>query len=217
MKAILESATPGKKMTPKKQSIMDAAIELMAEKGYDGASTSEIAQKAGVSEASIFKHFKTKKNLFRELAFPVALRIMVPVSISNVKGLVSVEYDSFEKLVQALFQERIAFAKKHRAMIKIIIQEIFLHDELKSIIRKNFITQIYPILTATIVKFQKEKKLRKIPPKVVIRSMVSLAVSYIITKVILFPDLDWDDETEIEESIQLLMEGVAINKKGKAK
>lgn len=51
--------------TPKitNEQILDAAREIFLEQGF-GASTLEIAQKAGISEASIFKRFSTKEELF---------------------------------------------------------------------------------------------------------------------------------------------------------
>ncbi|WP_353930784.1 TetR/AcrR family transcriptional regulator [Okeanomitos corallinicola TIOX110] len=45
------------------QQILDAAREIFLEQGF-GASTLEIAQNAGISEASIFKRFSTKEELF---------------------------------------------------------------------------------------------------------------------------------------------------------
>ena len=47
--------------------ILDAALNLFAEKGYTGATTRVIAEKAGVSELTLFRKFKTKKNLFDTL------------------------------------------------------------------------------------------------------------------------------------------------------
>ena len=46
------------------QKFLDAALEIFAEKGYKGATTRIIAQKAGVSELTLFRKFKTKENLF---------------------------------------------------------------------------------------------------------------------------------------------------------
>jgi len=43
--------------------IMLAAIDLMAEKGYAGVSTKEIAAAAGFSEMTLFRHFGSKQNL----------------------------------------------------------------------------------------------------------------------------------------------------------
>ena len=47
--------------------ILEAALNLFAEKGYTGATTRVIAEKAGVSELTLFRKFKTKKNLFDTL------------------------------------------------------------------------------------------------------------------------------------------------------
>ncbi len=44
----------------RKESIIAAALELFASKGYDATSTAELARVAGVSEGTIFHHFKTK-------------------------------------------------------------------------------------------------------------------------------------------------------------
>lgn len=48
--------------------IMLAAIELMAEKGYHGTTTKEIAALAGVNEVTLFRHFGSKQKLL-EAAF----------------------------------------------------------------------------------------------------------------------------------------------------
>jgi len=45
--------------------IIDAALELFAEKGFSGTKTREIAEHAGISETLIFQHFKTKEDLYR--------------------------------------------------------------------------------------------------------------------------------------------------------
>ncbi len=45
-----------------------ASIDLMAEKGYDGTTTKEIAAAAGVNEVTLFRHFGTKQKLL-EAAF----------------------------------------------------------------------------------------------------------------------------------------------------
>jgi len=58
----------GDPVTGTSDKIMMAAIDLMAEKGYNGVTTQEIAEKAGYSEKTLFRHFKSKQNLL-EAAF----------------------------------------------------------------------------------------------------------------------------------------------------
>ena len=46
------------------QKILGAALKMFAQKGYKGATTMIIAEEAGFSEKTLFRRFKTKKNLY---------------------------------------------------------------------------------------------------------------------------------------------------------
>lgn len=54
-----------KKNQAVKQALFDAAIELFKEKGFDGTSVDEIAERAGYSRATYFNHFGTKQGVLR--------------------------------------------------------------------------------------------------------------------------------------------------------
>lgn len=47
--------------------ILSAARQLMAQKGYKGATTRKISELAGVNEVTIFRHFKNKERILVEL------------------------------------------------------------------------------------------------------------------------------------------------------
>lgn len=44
--------------------MLDTAVKLFAERGYAGSTTAELAKAAGVTEPIIYRHFKSKKELF---------------------------------------------------------------------------------------------------------------------------------------------------------
>ncbi len=46
-----------------RQRLLDAASRLFAERGYDQTTSAEIAQAAGVTERTLFRHFETKADL----------------------------------------------------------------------------------------------------------------------------------------------------------
>ena len=50
----------------KRQAILQAAAELFPQKGYDGVSMMEIADKAGVSKLTLYSHFTDKEDLFTQ-------------------------------------------------------------------------------------------------------------------------------------------------------
>jgi len=47
----------------KKQKILESALKLFANEGFNAVSTSKIAKEAEVSEGLIFRHYKSKKGL----------------------------------------------------------------------------------------------------------------------------------------------------------
>jgi len=57
--------TTRKTKEERREDILDAALEVFAELGYSGASTEEIATKAGISQPYVFRLFGTKKELFK--------------------------------------------------------------------------------------------------------------------------------------------------------
>lgn len=50
-----------------KKALLEAAIEVFSEHGYDAATTREVAKRAGVSEALIQRYFKSKEGLLFEI------------------------------------------------------------------------------------------------------------------------------------------------------
>ena len=48
----------------RRQQILDVATDLFARQGFNGTTTRQIAQRAAVNEAIIFRHFPTKEDLY---------------------------------------------------------------------------------------------------------------------------------------------------------
>ena len=46
-----------------KEKIFDAAVDLFAERGYDGVSIRDIAKAVGIKESSVYKHYRSKDEI----------------------------------------------------------------------------------------------------------------------------------------------------------
>jgi AcrR family transcriptional regulator len=57
-------STERKSKEVRRDEILDAALEVFAQKGLHGASTEEIARAAGISQPYVFRLFGTKKELY---------------------------------------------------------------------------------------------------------------------------------------------------------
>jgi AcrR family transcriptional regulator len=48
--------------------VVDAAIEVFAEKGFSAAKLDDIARRAGISKPTLYLYFDTKEEIFRAVA-----------------------------------------------------------------------------------------------------------------------------------------------------
>jgi AcrR family transcriptional regulator len=57
--------TPNRRGIARREQILDAAVELFAQRGYRGSGLLELAERVGISHAGILHHFGTKEDLLR--------------------------------------------------------------------------------------------------------------------------------------------------------
>src|SRR5437868_6455089 len=67
----MDAPTPRSRRSPAtiRSLVLQAARELFAEQGYAQVSTREVARRAGVTQAQVFRHFGSKATLFVEAAY----------------------------------------------------------------------------------------------------------------------------------------------------
>ncbi len=70
------------KKEERRKRILESAIKVFAKKNYQSATTAEIAKEAEVSEALIYQHFKSKKELFI-----ASIEETAAFFINNLKGI----------------------------------------------------------------------------------------------------------------------------------
>ncbi|MDF2718396.1 MAG: TetR family transcriptional regulator, partial [Paenibacillus sp.] len=121
MEELLQAGTAGNKMTEKQKRIFESAIEVFAEKGFAASSTSEIAQRAGVAEGTIFRHYKTKKELLLSIVTPAMVKLIAPFVLREFGEVLKKEYDSYDQFLRAMIENRIVFMQKNRSLLKIVV------------------------------------------------------------------------------------------------
>lgn len=63
-KALKKTGPAVKEKVNTRDKILEAAIKLFSEKGFNGTTTKEIAELSEVNESLIFRHFSTKRELY---------------------------------------------------------------------------------------------------------------------------------------------------------
>lgn len=197
-------------LTEKQAKIVQAAIEIFSEKGFAATSTSEIAKRAGVAEGTIFRHYKTKKDLLLSIVFPVLSKIVVPFFADKfIKEVFQVEkLHDMEQLLRNLIRNRFEFMKQNVPLIKIVLQEMAYHDEIQENFKKVFTEKVYPRFVEAVRHVRKQGDLVDFPDETIIRLTMSTILGFLITRFIVMPDFPWDDEKEIDYTIRFIINGL---------
>lgn len=137
----------------RRKQIIKSALKVFIAKGYNGATTLEIAKEAGISEMTLFRYFDSKKEVFVQSVKPL---LTEGLKISN-KG---VEKNLEARTVlESVITERVDFISKNRELIKLVLMESQVNPDLADF---NFIDetsrQIREMLkdTATALDFHEE-------------------------------------------------------------
>ena len=80
-------------LTKRQEDIVQAAIGIIARRGFQALTTKNIAQSLGLTEAALYRHFDSKKELINQLLVyfeGLSCRILEEISSSNLNPMESV-------------------------------------------------------------------------------------------------------------------------------
>jgi AcrR family transcriptional regulator len=105
-----------------REQILDASLRLFSERGFARTSVRDIAQAAGITDAAIYYHFASKRDLFEALiderGFTAALDELERVEITV--GLV--------EALHSLAVNALAFIYRNRDLMKVLMIEAMADD-----------------------------------------------------------------------------------------
>lgn len=103
-------------MKDKTDQIIKASISVFVKKGYLGATTKEIAEKANVAEVTLYRKFKTKQNLF-DYCMKNVIEDKFSAIFEFKKEITT--YDFFKKLLD----NRLLVISKNKKVVRMLISE----------------------------------------------------------------------------------------------
>lgn len=104
----------GERLEGKKQAIMQAALEILSEKGYHPTTIEEIAERAGVGKGTVYVYFKSKLELVGEV-----IDTVVRAHLHEMKERMSTVQSAKEKLL-VLAGAEYAFMRRHAPLAHVL-------------------------------------------------------------------------------------------------
>lgn len=188
--------------------IVKAAADEFKRYGFAGAATAEIARKANVTEAQLFRYFGSKANLFRETIFkPLDLHFLNFVRQQNTSGRkISGVREQNRRYTTELQQ----FITDHSEMLtSLIVTQKYDGGSGNNTGRINSLDAFFEHCATTMAERATDKL--KVDPKLLVRVTFAAVLGCITFKDWIFPAGLASDE-EIRAAVNaFVMEGISVN------
>lgn len=113
-----------------KKQVLKAAINLFSKQGYDGTSTAQIAEASGMSQATIFKYYKSKEDLLLVILKPL-IKHLLPVYGKEFAKKLSQQDQNLANMIHFIVQDRYSFLVQNKDAVMILISQLLINQRIK--------------------------------------------------------------------------------------
>src|SRR5437870_9642194 len=190
--------------------ILRVAMRLFSQRGFRGTTTKEIAMAAGVSEAMVFRHFATKKELYSAILDHKAC-------LHDALDPLQIVADAIRRKDDHAVFEGIALDALNQHDCDPEFQRLLLHSaleehELAHMFWEKFVRRVYRSLGAYIRQRQRDGAIVNVEPALIVRAFIGMIIHHSLNNNL------WDrkrrllkisNETAAREFTNILLRGVA--------
>ena len=189
--------------------IIDAAIALFGRHGFKGTTTKSLARASGVSEATIFKHFPTKNDLYAA-AFERRTGVGTEQLIAELQDYA--ERGEDERMLRMLIRA-IFYGHEHDRDLHRMLLYAWLEQEPSDNQRLHEQMQSYPLfvfLQDYVRQRQAEGVFVKETTGLVLAVLIGLPVHEAIRRKLYGLDTGFSDDMAVETFARLLLDGLKV-------
>jgi AcrR family transcriptional regulator len=206
---INDETLPEDELTKRHWEILEAATKIFSEKGFENSRTSDIAKEANIAEGTIFRYYKTKKDLLMGLFIPMIIKFFRPMMLSSVEKIFNNDDMSIEEVIKAIFIDRLQLVRKNMPLVKTLVIEAAYKPEILAALRETLLPKIVAVIDGFMIKNIEKGIFKDMDPRIMTRSFMSILAGYIVLTVN-FPNMFpvENDEEEVEKMTRILLDGI---------
>jgi AcrR family transcriptional regulator len=187
----------------RRRQILRGAMKVFATKGFQKATTKEIAHAAGVSEGTIYNYFTNKRELLLAMVELIGLQSLKEI-------VIEAPPDDPKTLLTMIVRDRYQLLQEYGQLMAPIIAEVFTDAELREAVYQQIISPFIGHLEDYIQAHINSGEFHQINPIIVPRALLGAAVINFATKLSGI-DPRYDDisvEVLIEQLVTLFLDGL---------
>ncbi len=164
----------------RREQLLTVAVDLFSRKGFSGTTTREIATAAGVTEAIIFRHFRTKEQLYTAI---IDQRYKSPGAEAwKAEMRSAMQKDDDEAVFRFLIEAIICTHKDDPKFERLMIYAALEGNEIALLYMRHVTASVVDAIRAYILRRQRQGKLRAMTPDTALAAIAGMAQYYALNK-----------------------------------
>ena len=156
----------------RREQILAVATTLFARQGFKGITTREIAERAGVTEALVFRHFRSKEDLYWAV---IEAKIQDNSPKERMRERLKTSGSDFE-ILAALVEDILERRAQDQTLSRLLLFSALENHRLSQRFFRTFIANYYEILAEYIEKRASQGVFRKVDAVLAARSFLGMAI-----------------------------------------
>ncbi len=192
--------------------IIQAAITIFSEKGFSAATTSEIAKKAGIAEGTIFRYFKTKKDILHGIMLKLIKTFSSNLILSPIEKIFKEsEGKDLRNVFNEIVRDRLKMARNIQPMAQVLLTEAIYHADIREALYENIYLKALELFRVFRNEAAAKGIIRSdIPSETILRTAVGAMAALIAQHSMMMTpqNEDWL-EKEINAVVDILLNGIS--------
>jgi AcrR family transcriptional regulator len=151
------------------EKIIQVAQKLFARNGYDGTTTKELAEKAGIAEGTLFRHFTNKKAILVEVATQGWVDLLTDL-LTELS-----EMANYEAISHVMYKRMLRLGDNYD-MMRICFMEVQFHQDLRERIQSEVIEKMTDVAEAFFQTAMERGVYRRMNPRVIAQVFLGMFV-----------------------------------------
>jgi len=185
--------------------IIEAALALFSQKGFRGTTTKEIAQAAGCSEATLFKHFATKEELYSAI---LETKVQIDETLAQAMDMAARKDDA--GVFRAVGLRSLTRVEQDSALMRLLLFSALEGHALAPTFFESQVRRLHEFLSSYIETRIADGVFRPVNPLVAARGFMGMIVHYLLLHEIygVKRPVDCSPEQVVETFVTLFCDGI---------
>jgi len=189
----------------RRRQIVAVATGLFVKRGFKGTTTREIARRAGISEAVIFRHFSRKEELYRAI---------IDSKCDDSRGRSRLMAALEGKEGREVFREVAAFlVREHRedpTLMRLLTHSALEKQDISEVFIKTRGLELIEFLEEHVKKLMRARDFRRADASLAARAFMGMVLHYSLSQEIygLKRYRDWPDKRVVETFVDIFFDGM---------